>query len=733
VAIPAYNNAATVARTVAGCLRHVSRVLVVDDGSRDADLTRLLESRDGLTVLRHAVNRGKGCALRTALRHVAEQGGRVMIALDGDGQHDPDDLPKFLAVLRETPDALVIGCRDFSAPAVPAASRCGRRWANFWVRMLTGRDPGDAQSGFRAYPVEPLRKLRLRGRRYEFETEALVKAAWGGLPFRTVDVAVSYAAQQRALSSFRPWRDNLLITHAHVLLVLRRLLPWPHRRLVPAKTGLRELLTHPQRFMRALLHEHASPSALALSAAVGVFLATLPLISLHMIVIFYVTTRFNLNRVMALSVQNLCMPPLVPFLCIQLGHLLRTGRWLTEATRETLVHQAHYRLLEWLLGSLILAPLLAALAWLAVFYAASRLTRKQSCGPAANRSAPAQQTAERMPAAHAPTPAPAREGIHADSRTGRAPRDATGATPRRRGNRLGFWFFRAALRCTGLRGAYGLVYPVGLHYLLFDRPAVRAALAYARRRFPERSRVGRLRAVYRLFVEQGKNLIDRHCLTGGRHPFAIEFEGRETLAAALGDRQRGFVLLMSHMGNWQTVLATIGHLGRKTGLLMRPEDNAAVRQTLKIDADGETASVVSPNGYLGGVIEMMARLKRGEIVSIMGDRAYGAAAETVPFLGEPARFPVGAWRLAAGAECPVVVLLPAKLSTRRYRIRVAGVFHPRLEPGCDRRARLREWVRAYAALLEEHLREFPYQCFLFYDIWNEAQTEKQPTAERKTS
>jgi predicted LPLAT superfamily acyltransferase/uncharacterized protein (DUF2062 family) len=704
VAIPAYNNAATVARTVAGCLRHVSRVLVVDDGSRDADLTRLLESRDGLTVLRHAVNRGKGCALRTALRHVAERGGRVMIALDGDGQHDPDDLPKFLAVLREAPDALVIGCRDFSVPSVPAASRCGRRWANFWVRLLTGRDPGDAQSGFRAYPVEPLRKLRLRGRRYEFETEVLVKAAWGGLPFRTVDVAVSYAAQQRALSSFRPWRDNLLITHAHVLLVLRRLLPWPHRRLVPAKTGLRELLTHPQRFMRALLHEHATPSALALSAAVGVFLATLPLISLHMIVIFYVTTRFNLNRVMALSVQNLCMPPLVPFLCIQLGHLLRTGRWLTEATRETIVHQAHYRLLEWLMGSLILAPLLAALAWLAVFYTASRLTRKTARGSAADTSA---------------TP-PARS-------------QATPATPRRRGNRLGFWFFRAALRCAGLRGAYGLVYPVCLHYLLFDRSAVRAALAYARRRFPERSRVGRLRAVYRLFVEQGKNLIDRHCLTGGRHPFVIEFEGRERLTVALGDAQRGFVLLMSHMGNWQTVLATIGHLGRKTGLLMRPEDNAAVRQTLKIDADGATASVVSPNGYLGGVIEMMARLKRGEIVSIMGDRAYGAAAETVPFLGEPARFPVGAWRLAAGAECPVVVLLPAKLSTRRYRIRVAGVFHPRLEPGCDRRARLREWVRAYAALLEDHLREFPYQCFLFYDIWNEAPTENQPTAKRKTS
>ncbi len=291
--------------------------------------------------------------------------------------------------------------------------------------------------------------------------------------------------------------------------------------------------------------------------------------------------------------------------------------------------------------------------------------------------------------------------------------------PRRRGNRLGFWFFGMALRWTGLRGAYGLVWLVCVHYLLFDRAAVRAAGAYARRRFAGHSRLRQWFAIYRLFVEQGKNLIDRHCLLYGTRDFEIEFEGRAELDEVLASSKGGFVLLMSHMGNWQTILATLRHLNRPVHLLMRPEDNPAVRQSLRVDEQAGPARVISPDGFLGGVVEMMARLKEGDIVSIMGDRAYGAATETAPFLGAPARFPVAAWRLAAGAECPVVVLFPAKVSARRYRIRLAKVFRPRFEAGADRRAQTRSWIRDYAALLEQYANDYPFQCFLFRDIWTE--------------
>ncbi len=82
---------------------------------------------------------------------------------------------------------------------------------------------------------------------------------------------------------------------------------------------------------------------------------------------------------------------------------------------------------------------------------------------------------------------------------------------RKRGNRLGFWFFRTAVRLFGLRGAYGLLYFVSLYYLAFDRAAVAASKAYVRRRFPDHGIIRQQFDVYLLFVSQGKSLIDRYC------------------------------------------------------------------------------------------------------------------------------------------------------------------------------------------------------------------------------
>jgi uncharacterized protein (DUF2062 family) len=106
---------------------------------------------------------------------------------------------------------------------------------------------------------------------------------------------------------------------------------------------------------------------------VGVFLATLPLISLHTVAIVYFATRLSLNRVMAVAIQNLCMPPLVPFICVELGHFMRYGRWLGDMTWDTWGRQAPQRIWEWFMGSLVVAPLLASVIGLLVFGAASRL------------------------------------------------------------------------------------------------------------------------------------------------------------------------------------------------------------------------------------------------------------------------------------------------------------------------------------------------------------------------
>ena len=250
------------------------------------------------------------------------------------------------------------------------------RFSDFWLGLETGVTMKDTQSGFRAYPVGYVSQLKLRGRTYDFEVEVLAKAAWAGLAIKSVPVDVTYAPKAERVSHFRPFLDNLKITHMHVMLVGRRLVPWPHRRLVKRrKMKPATFLRHPITFLRTLLVEHATPAELATAAAVGTFLATLPLISFHTVAIIYVATRLNLNRVMAVAIQNLCVPPFVPFVCVELGYFIRHGRWLTDMTRETWVLQAPQRVWEWLLGSLIAAPVLGAVTGLLVFGIAAAVRR----------------------------------------------------------------------------------------------------------------------------------------------------------------------------------------------------------------------------------------------------------------------------------------------------------------------------------------------------------------------
>ncbi len=370
-----YNHAATAAAVARDCRRQVDRVLVVDDGSEDADLRELLRD-DPVTVIRHERNQGKGQALLTALEAVAAGGGTHMITVDADGQHLPGDLPAFVAAIREAPRAIVIGCRDFERTAnVPSKSRFGRLWSNFWVRLETGRAVADTQSGYRAYPVDLVRRLPHRSSRYDFETELLVRALWAGLPLREVPIQVVYLPGGERISHYRPVLDTLRMSRLHARLAARCLLPWPHRRLVPRERPPWSAWRHPLRELRRLLDENATPAGLAASAAVGSLLGVLPLVWCHTVAILYATTRLHLNKVMALTIQTLYIPPFTPFLCIQLGHYLRHGCWWTEFTRQTLLHDLHLRLFEWLLGSLLLAPFFALVAGAATYAVAAAVRR----------------------------------------------------------------------------------------------------------------------------------------------------------------------------------------------------------------------------------------------------------------------------------------------------------------------------------------------------------------------
>ena len=287
----------------------------------------------------------------------------------------------------------------------------------------------------------------------------------------------------------------------------------------------------------------------------------------------------------------------------------------------------------------------------------------------------------------------------------------------RRGGALGFRLFEMVLKLHGLRGAYAVLYPVCLYYLLFDRPARRGGMAYVRRRFPEDGSPKRWLHVYRLMVSQGKQLIDRYVAIAREGVFDIVLDDQGHLVSCLEDSDTGVILLTAHIGNWQVGMTTLSETERRVHIVMRPEDNPAVSEYLKISHPTADVEIISPNSFLSGVVEIVAALNNGHIVSIMGDRRYDFDAVGVRFLGDTAWFPYGAFHIAATVGCPLVVLITVKDSTHRYVIDASHVLRPRYESRARRDEQRRRWVQEYASILESFLLEHPYQCFLFQDIW----------------
>jgi glycosyltransferase involved in cell wall biosynthesis len=216
--VPALDCAATIASVVRGALEHVGRVLVVDDGSSDATAEEARAA--GAEVFSHGENLGKGAALVAGLRYLRSRGASHAVALDGDGQHLPAEIPALLAESLAHPAALVVGARRMEHE-VAAINRFGNEFANLWVRIATGRHLGDTQCGMRVYPIEPTLAFEPVGQRFDFETEILIRAARAEMEIRSVPVRVYYPPPELRLSHYDKVWDTVRIIEMVVGLMLR--------------------------------------------------------------------------------------------------------------------------------------------------------------------------------------------------------------------------------------------------------------------------------------------------------------------------------------------------------------------------------------------------------------------------------------------------------------------------------------------------------------------------------
>ncbi|MBQ6798316.1 MAG: bifunctional glycosyltransferase family 2/GtrA family protein [Oscillospiraceae bacterium] len=190
-------------------------VVIVDDGSGPdyASLFETAEHTYHFTVLRHAVNLGKGRGLKTAFNYLLNRGGDLLgcVTADSDGQHTPEDILRCIEALEQSPDKLILGCRDFDQDNVPTKSKYGNKITRTICRFLCGVNVTDTQTGLRAISRDFMAKLmNCPGERFEFETNMLIETK-DYCEIGEISIETVYDSKTDHKSHFHPVRDSIRI------------------------------------------------------------------------------------------------------------------------------------------------------------------------------------------------------------------------------------------------------------------------------------------------------------------------------------------------------------------------------------------------------------------------------------------------------------------------------------------------------------------------------------------
>jgi len=210
ILIPALNEERSIRQVVEAALRVLPDVIVVDDGSSDG--TRHCLAGLPVVLIHHPEPRGKGESLRDGFREARRLGFDAAVTMDGDGQHDAEDIPRMLAAARAYPRCMVIGARIRTRENQPAARRRANAVADWGISWGCGTPIADTQSGQRYYPREVLDRVELAAQGFVFEAAILIAAVRDlGLGVVSIPIEARYSGEFR-LSHFRPVRDVTLIT-----------------------------------------------------------------------------------------------------------------------------------------------------------------------------------------------------------------------------------------------------------------------------------------------------------------------------------------------------------------------------------------------------------------------------------------------------------------------------------------------------------------------------------------
>jgi glycosyltransferase involved in cell wall biosynthesis len=214
--IPAYNEARYIGSIVLQAMQYVDEVIVMDDGSTDN--TAVVAELAGATIVRHDKNRGKGTAIQSILAEARKRNPDILVLLDADAQHDPNEIPALTKAISEGFD-LVIGSRETQKDKTPRYRRIGQKVIFRSSRIASKADVADSESGFRALSPKAIKKLDLKAHGFAIESEMITRAADKKLKITEVPISNIYTKDG---STLNPIRHGIEVLSQIIVMISQR-------------------------------------------------------------------------------------------------------------------------------------------------------------------------------------------------------------------------------------------------------------------------------------------------------------------------------------------------------------------------------------------------------------------------------------------------------------------------------------------------------------------------------
>lgn len=289
---------------------------------------------------------------------------------------------------------------------------------------------------------------------------------------------------------------------------------------------------------------------------------------------------------------------------------------------------------------------------------------------------------------------------------------------RARGGRLGNAFFIQLVRCGGMWLTPFFLFWVALYFVAAAPAGRRASFDLARRLGRGKTLPGRLWFAFRHFFTFGTLLLDRVAILGGGQAskYRIDYDGEDNIrdALAAGD---GAILLTAHLGNWEAMGHLLTRLEAPVAMVMYDGVDPRLKQTMEDMARDRSFRIIYTDGSPATAATILGALREGQLVGMMGDRAFAGETVEVDLLGGRAKLPVGAFVVGAAARTRLVHVFAVRRGWRRYSFCGFAPVQLRYRDRKHKQQDLQLWAQGFATRLEEFVRRYPYQWGNFYPFF----------------